>query len=96
MYFEAYVNAIKAITDRFNQPDFQKYITLQKLIFNAINGEELSPGTQFDQKPLWWWFNYDILEDQLDLLPEIVQIGKLSLIYYPKLFKLVSITQKGW
>ena len=75
VYFGAYDNAIKAITDRFNQPDFQKYITLQELIFNAIKGKNYRQELSLIKNLYGDDFNYDILEAQLDLLHEIVQIS---------------------
>ena len=38
MYFEAYDNAINSIVQRFNQPDYMMYATMQNILLMSIRG----------------------------------------------------------
>ena len=40
IYLDVLDNVIQCIKDRFNQPDFQKYMNLQELLLKAVKGEK--------------------------------------------------------
>lgn len=71
VYFEAYDNAINAIIDRFNQPDFKKYMSLQQLLFQAIKGNSYSEELTAVRDLYGNDIDFATLETQLQLLPGI-------------------------
>jgi len=80
MYFESYDYVINAITERFDQPDYQMYAAMQNIILFAIKGDDFKsemtrPVLKNGQVSFADLYHDDIdlvsLTTQLELLPSV-------------------------
>ena len=71
-------NIIQCIKDRFNQPDFQKYMNLQELLLKAVKGEKCEKELESVKGLYKGDFNAYSLEGQLELLPQVLAARKVS------------------
>ena len=82
MYLGVLDNVIQCIKDRFNQPDFQKYMNLQELLLksvrNAKNGEKCEKELESVKGLYKGDFNAYSLDSQLELLPQVFDARKVS------------------
>ena len=79
IYLDVLDNVIQSIKNRFNQPDFQKYMNLQELLLKAVKGEKCEKELESVKGPYKGDFNAYSLDGKLELLPQVLVTRKVSL-----------------
>lgn len=87
LYFEVFDYAINCIKDRFDQPDYNKYIHLQEVLLKAIKGENWKNHFQEISKFYKGDFDLSSAKAQICLLPGIAT----TLGYDVKSFTIVDL-----
>ena len=87
LYFEVFDLAINCIKDRFDQPDYKKYIDLQEVLLKAIKGENWDSHFQAICKFYKGDFNSSSAKAQICLLSGIAT----SLGYDIKTFTIADL-----
>ena len=72
-YFQAYDNTIENIKRRFDQPDFQIYVTLQSLLLKSAAEENFDEEFEVIEEFYEGDFDFFTLKSQLKLFPKILK-----------------------
>ena len=101
-YFECYDFVIKAISDRFDQPDYTVYSAMENIILMTFRGEDVNDEMRrplINNKSFETLYEDDIdipmLEVQLKLLPNLLNIDdNLNIPFILGKIRLLSIAQR--
>ena len=74
-YYESYDNTISNIRERFNQPDFKVYASLQSVILKALAKKQLENDLEIVHRLYSCEIDMFSLRAQLELLPNILELN---------------------